>query len=97
MFYSYVFTKPKKEYSKNTQLSITFASGYIAGVICALVSQPADNLVSLRAKAEHRHKSFGTLINEVRCASCSRVCHLVWVCQLGCGTESNAWYLECSR
>lgn len=45
-FYSRIFTKPKNEYSKGTQLSVTFASGYIAGVLCALVSQPADTMVS---------------------------------------------------
>lgn len=45
-FYTYVFTNPKSSYSKSTQLSITFASGYIAGVLCAVVSQPADTLVS---------------------------------------------------
>jgi solute carrier family 25 phosphate transporter 3 len=45
-FYTYVFTNPKASYSKTTNLSITFASGYIAGVLCAVVSQPADTLVS---------------------------------------------------
>lgn len=45
-FYRSVFTKPKNEYSKGTQLSVTFMSGYIAGVLCALVSQPADTMVS---------------------------------------------------
>ncbi len=45
-FYTYVFTEPKSSYAKSTQLSITFASGYIAGVLCAVVSQPADTLVS---------------------------------------------------
>ena len=45
-FYKNVFTKPKHEYSKATQLSITFVSGYIAGILCAIVSQPADNMVS---------------------------------------------------
>jgi solute carrier family 25 phosphate transporter 3 len=45
-FYRYVFTKPKNEYTKSQQLSVTFASGYIAGVLCALVSQPADTMVS---------------------------------------------------
>jgi len=44
--YKYIFKKPRKEYSKATQLSITFASGYIAGIFCALVSQPADTMVS---------------------------------------------------
>merc|ERR1712048_155124 len=46
MFYRYVFTAPRDSYSKATQLSITFASGYTAGVLCAIVSHPADTMVS---------------------------------------------------
>lgn len=47
MFYKYLLTaKPKNEYSKAQQLSVTFASGYIAGVVCAIVSHPADTMVS---------------------------------------------------
>jgi len=64
-FYDKVFTAPKDSYSKSTQLSITFASGYIAGVICALVSHPADNLVSQMGKSANAGKSFGTMINEL--------------------------------
>lgn len=45
-FYTYVFTKPKDSYSKSTQLGVTFASGYIAGVFCAIISHPADTIVS---------------------------------------------------
>jgi solute carrier family 25 phosphate transporter 3 len=45
-FYRNVLTKPKNEYSKATQLSVTFVSGYLAGILCALVSQPADTMVS---------------------------------------------------
>lgn len=45
-FYRNVFTAPKETYSKATQLSVTFVSGYWAGIFCALVSQPADTLVS---------------------------------------------------
>ncbi len=45
-FYTHIFTNPKDTYAKSTQLGITFASGYIAGVFCAVVSQPADTLVS---------------------------------------------------
>ena len=64
-FYTHVFTKPKSDYSKGTQLGITFASGYIAGVVCAIVSHPADTLVSLSGKPSHHGKSFGQIINEV--------------------------------
>lgn len=45
-FYKNVFTKPKSDYSKATQLSITFLSGYLAGIFCAIVSHPADTMVS---------------------------------------------------
>jgi solute carrier family 25 phosphate transporter 3 len=45
-FYTHVFTEPKSSYSKPTQLGITFSSGYLAGVLCAVVSHPADTLVS---------------------------------------------------
>ena len=44
--YNNIWTKPKNEYSKATQLSITFLSGYFAGIFCAIVSHPADTLVS---------------------------------------------------
>jgi len=45
--YTKVFnSKPKSEYSKPTQLGVTFASGYLAGIFCAVVSHPADTMVS---------------------------------------------------
>lgn len=44
--YTNIFTKGKQNYSKSQQLSITFLSGYIAGVFCAIVSHPADTVVS---------------------------------------------------
>jgi len=64
-FYDNVFTQPKETYSRQTQLSITFASGYIAGVICALVSHPADNLVSAMGKKENMGKGFGQIAGEL--------------------------------
>ncbi|KAK1443209.1 mitochondrial phosphate carrier protein slc25a3/pic2/mir1-like protein [Babesia gibsoni] len=65
MFYTHVFTESKESYSKSTQLSITFASGYIAGVVCAIVSHPADNLISQLGKADNKGKSAGQLAKEV--------------------------------
>jgi solute carrier family 25 phosphate transporter 3 len=64
-FYTYVFTAPKNSYGKGTQLGITFASGYSAGVICAIVSHPADSLVSLMGKADNKGKSVGQIASEV--------------------------------
>lgn len=45
-FYDNIFTLGKDNYSKPTQLSVTFASGYLAGIFCAIVSHPADTMVS---------------------------------------------------
>jgi len=44
--YKYVVPKPREKCSKTEQLTVSFAAGYIAGVFCAVVSHPADNLVS---------------------------------------------------
>ncbi|CAG8526687.1 3011_t:CDS:2 [Acaulospora morrowiae] len=38
--------KPKEEYNKLEQLGVSFLGGYIAGVFCAIVSHPADTMVS---------------------------------------------------
>jgi len=45
--YQYVVPKPRAECSKSEQLTVTFAAGYIAGVFCAIVSHPADSVVSV--------------------------------------------------
>jgi len=44
--YRNIMTAPKDSYSKATQLSITFLSGYWAGIFCAIISHPADTMVS---------------------------------------------------
>lgn len=44
--YKYVVPKPRSECNKGEQLVVTFAAGYIAGVFCAIVSHPADTIVS---------------------------------------------------
>jgi len=65
LFYTHVFPEPKESYSKTTQLGVTFASGYLAGVVCAIVSHPADSLVSQLGKAENKGKSLGAIASEV--------------------------------
>lgn len=65
LFYTHVFHDPKDSYSKSTQLGVTFASGYIAGIVSAIVSHPADSLVSLLGKKENKGKSAGTIAREV--------------------------------
>lgn len=44
--YSNILTKDKDQYSKATKLTVTFLSGYWAGIFCAVVSHPADTIVS---------------------------------------------------
>lgn len=50
--YKFVVPKPRAECSKAEQLVVTFAAGYIAGVFCAVVSHPADTVVSYMNKAQ---------------------------------------------
>ena len=64
LFYTHAFTAPKDSYSKPTQLGITFASGYLSGVVCAIVSHPADSLVSLLGKPQNKGKSIGAIASE---------------------------------
>ena len=49
-FYKHIFTLGKENYAKSTQLMVTFLSGYWAGIFCALVSHPADTMVSILNK-----------------------------------------------
>jgi len=65
LFYTHVFTEPKSSYSKTTQLGVTFASGYLAGIVCAIVSHPADSLVSQLGKPANKGKSLGAIASEV--------------------------------
>lgn len=46
LLYTNVVPKPRDQCSKPEQLGVSFAAGYIAGILCAVVSHPADNLVS---------------------------------------------------
>ncbi|XP_040571977.1 solute carrier family 25 member 3 [Lepeophtheirus salmonis] len=50
--YEFVVPKPRSECSKGEQLIVTFAAGYIAGIFCAIVSHPADTIVSYMNKAK---------------------------------------------
>ena len=46
LLYKNVVPKPREECTKGEQLVVTFIAGYIAGVFCAIVSHPADTIVS---------------------------------------------------
>lgn len=84
--YKYVVPKPRAECSKGEQLAVSFAAGYIAGVFCAVVSHPADNLVSKLNATKGVSAGAGLGKEEVgRCAECS-----VWGwAALGIGGKSQ--------
>lgn len=44
--YAYIVPKPRNECTNLEQLAVTASSGYIAGVFCAVVSHPADSIIS---------------------------------------------------
>ena len=46
LLYKHAIPTPKDQCSKPLQLGVSFAGGYLAGILCAVVSHPADNLVS---------------------------------------------------
>lgn len=56
--YKNFLTRPQHEYSKATKLTVTFLSGYWAGIFCAVVSHPADTIVS---KLNEKESSGSTL------------------------------------
>ncbi|KAJ1954825.1 Cu/Pi carrier [Dipsacomyces acuminosporus] len=60
--YKHLLTKPKDQYTKAEQLGVTFGAGYFAGIFCAIVSHPADTLVSkLNNVAKAEGESTGAL------------------------------------
>jgi solute carrier family 25 phosphate transporter 3 len=61
--YTHVVPKPRADCTKSEQLMVTFAAGYIAGVFCAIVSHPADSVVSLINKDPS--KSAGQILKEL--------------------------------
>lgn len=65
-YYRNVFTKPKNEYSKGTQLFVTFLSGYTAGILCAIVSHPADTMVSkINSHPDAATKGAGAVVGSI--------------------------------
>lgn len=65
--YSVIVTMPKSEVPKHEQLMYSLMAGFMAGVLCALVSHPADSLVSkLNQKSDNR--SLAAVVREMGCA-----------------------------
>lgn len=61
--YKYVVPKPREQCTKSEQLVVTFVAGYIAGVFCAVVSHPADTVVS--KLNNEKGLTFGGAVNRI--------------------------------
>merc|ERR1712039_355537 len=57
--------RTKSDLSDATKLTITFASGYWAGIFCAIATQPMDNLVSMKGIPENKTKPWGQMAKEM--------------------------------
>lgn len=63
LLYKHVVPKPRDQCNKTEQLTVTFAAGYIAGVFCAVVSHPADTVVS--KLNQDKGSSAGTVLKKL--------------------------------
>ncbi|KAI1813296.1 mitochondrial phosphate carrier protein [Poronia punctata] len=52
----------KAEYGKGTQTAVSFSAGYLAGILCAIVSHPADVLVSKLNANRKSGEAFGAAV-----------------------------------
>lgn len=57
--------KPKSEYGKGTQTVVSFTGGYIAGILCAIVSHPADVMVSKLNAGRKPGEPFGGAMSRI--------------------------------
>ena len=55
----------KADYSKSTQTGVSFVAGYLAGILCAVVSHPADVMVSKLNAYRQPGEGFGTVTSRV--------------------------------
>lgn len=55
----------KADYSKSTQTGVSFVGGYLAGILCAIVSHPADVMVSKLNAYREPGEAFGTVTSRI--------------------------------
>jgi solute carrier family 25 (mitochondrial phosphate transporter), member 3 len=63
-FYNYL-PGQKSDYGKGAQTAVAFASGYLAGILCAIVSHPADVMVSKLNAERAPGESFGGAMSRI--------------------------------
>ncbi|TVY28045.1 Mitochondrial phosphate carrier protein, mitochondrial [Lachnellula hyalina] len=55
----------KSDYGKGTQTAVSFTGGYLAGILCAIVSHPADVMVSKLNANRQSGEAFGAAIGRI--------------------------------
>lgn len=55
----------KNDYSKAAQTGVSFTGGYLAGILCAVVSHPADVMVSKLNAYREPGEAFGTVMSRI--------------------------------
>ncbi|TQV95858.1 phosphate carrier protein [Cordyceps javanica] len=55
----------KADYSKAAQTAVSFSAGYLAGILCAVVSHPADVMVSKLNAARAPGEPFGAAVGRI--------------------------------
>lgn len=55
----------KSEYGKGVQTGVSFAGGYLAGILCAIVSHPADVMVSKLNASRLPGEAFGAAMGRI--------------------------------
>lgn len=55
----------KSDYGKGAQTGVSFAGGYLAGILCAIVSHPADVMVSKLNANRQPGEAFGAAMGRI--------------------------------
>jgi solute carrier family 25 phosphate transporter 3 len=55
----------KNDYGKGAQTAVAFTAGYLAGILCAIVSHPADVMVSKLNAERAPGEGFGAAISRI--------------------------------
>jgi hypothetical protein len=55
----------KPDYSKSAQIGVSFTGGYLAGILCAIVSHPADVMVSKLNATRQPGEVFGAAMGRI--------------------------------
>lgn len=64
MIYNYLPGK-KNDYNKAAQTGVAFTGGYLAGILCAVVSHPADVMVSKLNANRQPGEAFGSAMGRI--------------------------------